>query len=142
MTPVDDKLSMQEKYRKTYGPAMALLCAVALVLSVILTLHSLSGMGLVGCGTGSSCNQVTASRWSLVMGFLPVSSLAVGAYLALLVCIVFLFFDYDTTVRKVLLTVSVTVGSRGRRGQGRCWSAPGVPRSGSGWRASPWSGHG
>ena len=91
MTSVDGKLSMQEKYRKTYGPAMALLCAVALVLSVILTLHSLSGMGLVGCGTGSSCDQVTASRWSLVMGFLPVSSLAVGAYLALLVCIVFLF---------------------------------------------------
>ena len=109
MTRIDGKLSMQEKYRKNYGPAMALLCAVALVLSVILTLHSLSGMGLVGCGTGSSCEQVTASRWSLVMGFLPVSSLAVGAYLALLVCIVFLFFDYDTTVRKVLLTVSVTV---------------------------------
>ena len=88
---------------------MALLCTVGLVLSIILTAHALSVMGLVGCGAGSSCATVTGSRWSLLMGFLPISALAVGAYLALLVCILYLFYDFDTTVRKVLLGLSVTV---------------------------------
>lgn len=99
----------KERYRKFYGPAMALLCTVGLVLSIILTAHALSGMGLIGCGTGSSCATVTGSRWSLLMGFLPISALAVGAYLALLVCILYLFYDFDTTVRKVLLGLSVAV---------------------------------
>ena len=88
---------------------MAFLCVIALVLSVILTVHSLSGMGLIGCGAGSACDTVTGSRWSLLMGFLPVSALAVGAYLALLICILYLFFDFDTTVRKVLLGLAVAV---------------------------------
>ena len=88
---------------------MALLGAVALVLSVILTVHSLSGMGLIGCGADSSCEQVTGSRWSLVMGFLPISSLAVAAYLAMLVCIIYLFFDFDALVRKVLLGIAAVV---------------------------------
>ena len=100
---------MREKYRHIYGPAMGLLCSVALILSVILTIHALAGMSLIGCGAGSSCDQVTGSRWSLLLGFLPVSSLAVGAYLALLVCILYLFFDFDTAVRKVLLVLSSAV---------------------------------
>lgn len=100
---------MKEKYRHIYGPAMALLCVIALVLSVILTVHALAGMSLIGCGAGSSCAEVTGSRWSLLMGFLPVSSLAVGVYLALLVCVLYLFFDFDTTVRKVLLGLSAAV---------------------------------
>jgi len=66
-------------------------------------------MGLVGCGAGSSCDEVTGSRWSLLMGFLPVSALAVGAYLAMLICAIYLFFDFDTTVRKVFLGLSAMV---------------------------------
>jgi uncharacterized membrane protein len=100
---------MREKYRHIYGPAMALLCTIALALSVILTVHALAGMSLIGCGAGSSCDQVTGSRWSLLLGFLPVSSLAVGAYLALLVCILYLFFDFDKMVRKALLVLSAAI---------------------------------
>ena len=100
---------MKEKYQHVYGPAMTLLCVIALVLSIILTAHSLSGIGLIGCGAGSSCDQVTGSRWSLLLGFVPIASLAVGAYLALLLCVLYLFFDFDAVVRKVLLGLSVTV---------------------------------
>ena len=88
---------------------MTLLCVIALVLSIILTAHSLSGIGLIGCGAGSSCDQVTGSRWSLLLGFVPIASLAVGAYLALLLCVLYLFFDFDAVVRKVLWGLSVTV---------------------------------
>lgn len=100
---------MKEKYQHVYGPAMTLLCVIALVLSIILTAHSLSGIGLIGCGAGSSCDQVTGSRWSLLLGFVPIASLAVGAYLALLLCVLYLFFDFDAVVRKVLWGLSVTV---------------------------------
>ena len=98
-----------DRYRRFYGPAMTFLCVIALVLSVILTVHSLSGAGLIGCGAGSPCDQVTGSRWSLLMGFLPVSALAVGIYLALLICILYLFFDFDPAVRKILLGLSAAV---------------------------------
>jgi uncharacterized membrane protein/protein-disulfide isomerase len=39
---------------------------------------------VIGCGGGSPCNQVLSSRWSTI-GALPVSGLAAGAYLAMLV---------------------------------------------------------
>jgi uncharacterized membrane protein/protein-disulfide isomerase len=47
--------------------------------------HYLSGESMVGCGGGSPCEQVLNSRWSNLAGVLPVSGLAVSAYLALLV---------------------------------------------------------
>ncbi|MGI5848443.1 MAG: vitamin K epoxide reductase family protein [Candidatus Cryptobacteroides sp.] len=97
------------RYQRVYGPAMALFGVIALVLSVILTIHSLSEMSLIGCVPGSSCAEVTGSRWSLLAGFLPVSSLAIGAYLALLVCILYLFFDFNAMVQKVLLALSTAV---------------------------------
>lgn len=92
---------------------MVLLCTIAFVLSVILTLHSLSVMGLVGCSAGSSCDQVTGSRWSLVLGFLPISSLSMGLYLAVLVCCIYLFLYDDELVKKVLmgLVSAVLTGS-------------------------------
>ena len=45
---------------------------------------------MVGCGGGSPCDQVLNSRWSSVAGVLPVSGLAAGAYLALLVAGLFI----------------------------------------------------
>ncbi len=61
------------------------LSALALVLSGYLGWHFLAGGSVIGCGGGSPCDQVLNSRWSTVGGTLPVSGLAAGAYLALLV---------------------------------------------------------
>jgi uncharacterized membrane protein len=59
--------------------------ALALALSAYLAWHSLAGGAVIGCSGGSSCDQVLNSRWSSIGGLVPVSGLAVGAYLALLV---------------------------------------------------------
>lgn len=69
---------------------MALLGAMALILSTFMVRHALSGAGLMGCNAGSSCDTVLGSRWSSLFGILPVSALALGVYLAVLVCLAFL----------------------------------------------------
>ena len=66
---------------------MVTLAAIVLVLSIILCIHSISGHGLTGCSQGTSCNQVLGSRWSFLLGSIPVSALATGAYLMLLSCL-------------------------------------------------------
>ena len=58
---------------------------LALALSVILSWHYLKGGPMIGCGGGSPCEQVLSSRWSVIAGFVPVSGLAMGVYLAMLV---------------------------------------------------------
>ncbi len=58
------------------------------------SLPALDG-GLPDGTAGSSCDQVTGSRWSLLLGFLPVSSLAIGAYLAQLLCVIYLLRNDD-----------------------------------------------
>jgi uncharacterized membrane protein/protein-disulfide isomerase len=63
---------------------------LALTLCVILSQHYLVGGSMVGCSGGSPCDQVLNSRWSTVGGVLPVSGLAVGVYLALLVASLFI----------------------------------------------------
>lgn len=92
---------------------MMLAGIIAFVLSVMLTVHSLSGMGLAGCSAGSSCDQVTGSKWSVILGFLPVSSLSMGLYLAVLVCCAYLFFEYDPFAKKILaaLCAAISAGS-------------------------------
>jgi len=61
------------------------LILLALALSVYLSwLHLADGSG-IGCGGGSGCEQVLNSRWSTIAGMVPVSGLAAGAYLAMLV---------------------------------------------------------
>jgi uncharacterized membrane protein len=66
------------------------LSALALALSTYLSWHYLAGGSVVGCGGGSPCDQVLSSRWSSVAGILPVSGLAAGAYLAMLLASLFL----------------------------------------------------
>ena len=61
------------------------LSSLALALSTYLSWHYLVGGLVIGCGGGSPCDQVLSSRWSAVGGVLPVSGLAAGAYLAMLV---------------------------------------------------------
>jgi uncharacterized membrane protein len=47
--------------------------------------HYLAGGSMAGCGSGSTCEKVLGSRWSEIAGILPVSGLAMGVYLAILV---------------------------------------------------------
>jgi uncharacterized membrane protein len=66
------------------------LSALALALSAYLGLHYLLGGSVIGCGGGSPCEQVLTSRWSAIAGVLPVSGLAAGTYLAMLVASLFI----------------------------------------------------
>ena len=59
--------------------------ALPLALSLWLCWHDLAGGSVVGCGGGSPCDQVLDSRWSVIAGGVPVSGVACGAYLAMLV---------------------------------------------------------
>ncbi len=79
--------------------AMTGLNILALVLSSILSWHYLKGGSMVGCGGGSPCNTVLSSRWSTIAGVLPVSGLAMGVYLAMLVAGFFIGPATDVSVR-------------------------------------------
>lgn len=68
---------------------LVLLNIIALILSIIMTWHYLAGGQIAGCGGGSPCEQVLSSRWSSIAGIVPVSGLAVGVWLAMLVAILF-----------------------------------------------------
>jgi uncharacterized membrane protein len=61
------------------------LSLLALTLSAYLSWLHLVGRSAIGCGVGSGCEQVLNSRWSTIAGVLPVSGLAAGAYLTMLV---------------------------------------------------------
>src|SRR5205823_1080445 len=61
------------------------LSALALILSAYLSWRFLVGGSVIGCSTGNPCEQVLSSRWSTVGGVLPVSGLAAGSYLAILI---------------------------------------------------------
>ena len=58
---------------------------LVLVLSTYLSWHSIAGGSMAGCGGGSPCDQVLNSSWSMFGGVLPISGLAMGVYLAMLV---------------------------------------------------------
>jgi uncharacterized membrane protein len=74
---------------------------LALVLSAILSWHYLEGGSMAGCGGGSPCGQVLNSRWSTIAGILPVSGLAAGVYLALLVASIFIGPATETPIRRL-----------------------------------------
>lgn len=82
---------------------MVVLTAIVLLLSVILCIHSISGHGLIGCTQGTSCNQVLGSKWSFLFGIIPVSALAIGAYLTLLACILLINSDSTAQQEKAFL---------------------------------------
>jgi uncharacterized membrane protein/protein-disulfide isomerase len=74
---------------------------LALTLTAILSWHYLQGGSMIGCGSGSPCEQVLNSRWSTIGGVLPVSSLAMGLYLALLAAGFFIGPDTDASTQKL-----------------------------------------
>jgi len=61
------------------------LILLALIMTAILSRHYLEGGSIAGCSGGSPCEQVLSSRWSMIAGVIPVSGLAMGVYLAMLV---------------------------------------------------------
>lgn len=66
---------------------MVVLATIVLLLSVVLSIHSVSGHGLIGCSQDTNCNIVLGSKWSFLFGIIPVSALAAGVYIAFLACI-------------------------------------------------------
>lgn len=84
---------------------MILLNILALSLSVVLSWHYLKGGAMIGCGGGSPCEQVLSSRWSVIAGVLPISGLAVGMYLALLVAGFFIGPATEPQLRRMVWKV-------------------------------------
>jgi uncharacterized membrane protein len=89
-----------------------ILILVGLALSAYLSVNSIIGAKAIGCGGGSSCDTVLSSRWSSIGGVLPVSGLAAGAYLAMLIASFFIGSDTEASVRKLAWrAMQVVVGS-------------------------------
>jgi uncharacterized membrane protein/protein-disulfide isomerase len=84
----------------------------ALILSAILSWHYLQGSSMIGCGSGSPCDQILNSKWSMLIGVLPVSGLAVGVYFALLVAGFFIGPTTELQIRRIAWsTMLILVGS-------------------------------
>jgi uncharacterized membrane protein len=89
---------------------------LALVLSIIISWHYLEGGSMFGCGGGSPCEKVLNSQWSMIAGIFPISGLAVGVYLAILVASLFIGPDTEVPIRRLacgvmLVLVSSVAGS-------------------------------
>lgn len=70
------------------------------------------GGTVIGCGVGSSCDQVLNSRWSAIGGVFPVSGLAAGVYLAMLVSSLFISPATEAPVRRLAWSAMlIIVGS-------------------------------
>ncbi len=78
---------------------------LALILSAIMSWHYLAGGSIAGCGGGSPCEQVLGSRWSVIAGILPVSGLAVGIYLAMFVCSLYIGPAAEMSIRRLAWSV-------------------------------------
>lgn len=100
MAPNKEKVSLHKSW-PWWRWAFVGLSTLALGLSSYLGWHYLMGGSVVGCGVGSSCDQVLNSRWSAIGGVLPVSGLAAGVYLAMLVSIFFIGPATETSVRQL-----------------------------------------
>jgi len=61
----------------------ALLALIALGVSIYLTVQSLTGGAVAGCGGGGGCSEVLSSAWSKV-GPVPVSLFGIATYLVVL----------------------------------------------------------
>lgn len=83
----------------------AALAAVALALSIVLLMKSLTGGGLPGCGAGSGCDEVTRGRWARI-GSVPVAFFGVLAYLTLAAAALADHARGTSVARNVLLTAS------------------------------------
>ncbi|NMB51248.1 MAG: vitamin K epoxide reductase family protein, partial [Bacteroidales bacterium] len=88
-----------------WGWVPTILNISALILSLIMSWHYLTGGSIAGCGGGSPCEQVLSSRWSVIAGILPVSGLAVGTYLAMFVCSLYIGPASEISIRRLAWSV-------------------------------------
>ena len=105
-----------QKYWPWWRWVMVILNVIALVLSGVLSWHYLMGGSMVGCDGSSPCGEVLSSKWSTILGVLPVSGLAVGTYMALLASIFFIDASTALEVRQLawqmmLVIAGAVVGS-------------------------------
>lgn len=69
-----------------------------------------------GCDGAGSCEQVLSSKWSLIAGKIPVSGLAMGVYLTMLIAIFYIDQDAEPSLRRMawmalLILVSSVAGT-------------------------------
>jgi len=105
-----------QKYWPWWRWVMVILNVIALVLSGVLSWHYLMGGSMVGCDGSSPCGEVLSSKWSTILGVLPVSGLSVGTYMALLASAFFIDASTDLGVRQLawqmmLVIAGAVVGS-------------------------------
>jgi uncharacterized membrane protein len=81
--------------------ALTGLSTLALALSAYLGWHFIVGEPVIGCGDGSSCDEMLSGRWSSIGGVVPVSGLAAGVYLAMVVASLFVGPKTEAPVRKL-----------------------------------------
>ena len=85
---------------------------LALVLSAMLSWHYLEGGSMIGCSGGSPCDRVLNSQWSMIGGVLPISGLALGAYLALFIASLFIGPTTEESIRHLAWSAMlILVGS-------------------------------
>jgi len=78
---------------------------IALVISIILSWHYIKGGTIPGCDGSGACSEVLSSKWSAIGGMLPVSGLAMGAYLTMLIAIFYTGPDAEVQVSRLAWTV-------------------------------------
>jgi uncharacterized membrane protein len=83
---------------------------IAIILSLILSWHYFKGGTMVGCGSGSACDQVLSSRWSSIAGIIPVSGLALGAYLAILIASLNIGLSTELSIRRLAWSIMLMIG--------------------------------
>ncbi len=107
-----DKISIQRSW-PWWRWLLIGLNTLALVLSAIMSWHYLKGGSMVGCSGESPCEQVLNSRWSTLAGVIPISGLAVGIYLAMLIASLFIGQKTEVQIRhlawKVMLILAGAV---------------------------------
>lgn len=95
---------------------MAALSALALGISGYLGWHYLAGGPVIGCGVDSPCERALNSRWATIGGVVPVSGLAAGVYLAMLLAILQIGPKTEASIRRLawramLILASAAAGS-------------------------------
>lgn len=88
----------------------------AIVIGILLSWLYFTNGAIPGCGTGSSCDQVLSSRWTSLAGIVPVSGLALGAYLAIFVASLNIRPAIETSIRNLswnvlLILAGAIIGS-------------------------------
>jgi uncharacterized membrane protein len=63
--------------------------------------HYLSGSQMPGCSGESPCEQVLSSRWSTIGGIVPISGLAIGVYLAMLMACLFIGSSTEPEIKNL-----------------------------------------